>query len=163
MGMHEVIYAYGSSRRMRLESRQATSVSTVSFPSGTWCDRPERELRPAVEGGREGGRGEGPTRADPCGRAIAAALGGGEKITQSGSAGWRRLLERLGMTISTVRKRRDEARAGAVPADVVTDRRSSGTRSYEAARPEVWAALEKLMDPLHAGVIRNRLVTPRSG
>jgi hypothetical protein len=31
-----------------------------------------------------------------------------------------------------------EARAGATPADVVKIRRSSGTRSYDAAHPEVW-------------------------
>lgn len=56
-----------------------------------------------------------------------------------------------GMAISTVRKGRDEARAGAVPTDVVKSRRSSGTRSYEAAHPEVWPMLEKLVDPLTRG------------
>jgi hypothetical protein len=56
-----------------------------------------------------------------------------------------------GMAISTVRKGRDEARAGATPADVVKIRRSSGTRSFEAARPEVWGMLEALVDPLTRG------------
>lgn len=56
-----------------------------------------------------------------------------------------------GMAISTVRKGRDEARAGATPADVVKIRRSSGTRSYEAAHPDVWEFLEKLVDPLTRG------------
>ncbi len=56
-----------------------------------------------------------------------------------------------GLAISTVRKGRDEARAGATPADVVKIRRSGGTRSYEAAHPEVWEMLETLVDPLTRG------------
>jgi hypothetical protein len=56
-----------------------------------------------------------------------------------------------GMAISTVRKGRDEARAGARPDDVVKVRRSSGKRPFEVARPEVWPALEKLVDPLTRG------------
>ena len=56
-----------------------------------------------------------------------------------------------GMAISTVRKGRDEVRAGARPDDVVKVRRSTGTRSYEAANPDVWPALEKLVDPLTRG------------
>jgi hypothetical protein len=56
-----------------------------------------------------------------------------------------------GLAISTVRKGRDEARAGATPADVVNIRRSGGTRSYEAAHPQVWEMLEKLVDPLTRG------------
>jgi transposase len=56
-----------------------------------------------------------------------------------------------GMAISTIRKGRDEARAGATPADVVKIRRSGGTRSYEAAHPEVWEMLETLVDPLTRG------------
>jgi hypothetical protein len=55
------------------------------------------------------------------------------------------------MAISTVRKGRDEARAGTVPGDVVTIRRSSGTRSYQASHPEVWEKLENLVDPLTRG------------
>ena len=56
-----------------------------------------------------------------------------------------------GMAISTVRKGRDEARAGARPDDVVKVRRSTGKRPYEAANPHVWPALEKLVDPLTRG------------
>jgi hypothetical protein len=56
-----------------------------------------------------------------------------------------------GMAISTVRKGRDEARAGARPTDVVKVRRSSGPRPYEVAHPEVWPALEKLIDPVTRG------------
>jgi hypothetical protein len=55
------------------------------------------------------------------------------------------------MAISTVRKGRDEARKGARPEDVVKVRRSPGKRPYEAAHPEVWPALEKLVDPVTRG------------
>jgi hypothetical protein len=56
-----------------------------------------------------------------------------------------------GLAISTVRKGRDEVRAGAKPADVVNVRRSAGPRPYEAAHPEVWPALERLIDPVTRG------------
>jgi len=55
------------------------------------------------------------------------------------------------MAISTVRKGRDEARAGARPEDVVNVRRSNGKRPYEAANPKVWPAIEKLVDPVTRG------------
>jgi hypothetical protein len=55
------------------------------------------------------------------------------------------------MAISTVRKGRDEARKGARREDVVKVRRSPGKRPYEAAHPEVWPALEKLVDPVTRG------------
>ncbi len=55
------------------------------------------------------------------------------------------------MAISTVRKGRDEARNGARPEDGVKVRRSPGKRPYEAAHPEVWPALEKLVDPVTRG------------
>ena len=56
-----------------------------------------------------------------------------------------------GLAISTVRKGRDEARAGARPEDVVKVRRSTGKRPFEVANPEVWPAIEKLVDPLTGG------------
>jgi len=56
-----------------------------------------------------------------------------------------------GMAISTVRKGRDEARAGARPEDVVKVRRSAGKRPFEILRPEVWPALERLVDPITRG------------
>ena len=56
-----------------------------------------------------------------------------------------------GMAISTVRKGRDEARRGATPEDVVKVRRSAGKRPYEIAHPEVWPALENLIDPITRG------------
>jgi hypothetical protein len=56
-----------------------------------------------------------------------------------------------GLAISTVRKGRDEARAGAKPSDVVRVRRSAGKRPFEEMHPEVWPALEKLVDPSTRG------------
>ena len=56
-----------------------------------------------------------------------------------------------GLAISTVRKGRDEARGGAVPEDVVNTRRSTGERPYEKLHPEVWPAIEKLVEPLTRG------------
>jgi DDE family transposase len=55
------------------------------------------------------------------------------------------------MAISTVRKGRDEVRAGARPEDVVNVRRSAGPRPYDVAYPEVWPALERLIDPVTRG------------
>lgn len=55
------------------------------------------------------------------------------------------------LAISTVRKGRDEGRAGAKPSDVVNVRRSAGPRPYEEMHPEVWPALEKLVDPVTRG------------
>jgi hypothetical protein len=56
-----------------------------------------------------------------------------------------------GLAISTVRKGRDEGRAGAKPGDVVNVRRSAGPRPFEEMYPEVWPALEKLVDPVTRG------------
>ena len=56
-----------------------------------------------------------------------------------------------GMAISTVRKGRDEVRTGASPKQVVHVRRSPGKRPFEVAHPEVWPALEKLVDPVTRG------------
>src|SRR3954469_11951313 len=53
-----------------------------------------------------------------------------------------------GMAISTVRKGRDEVRAGATLEDVVNVRRSAGPRPYDALNPEVWPKLERLVDPV---------------
>lgn len=56
-----------------------------------------------------------------------------------------------GMAIRTVRKGRDEVRAGARPEGLVRSRRSPGKRPFEAAHPEVWPALERLVDPVTRG------------
>jgi transposase len=74
--------------------------------------------------------------------------------TEAGAIGWggvAAVARATGMAISTVRKGRDEARAGARPEDVVKVRRSAGKRPYEIAHPEVWPALEKLIDPITRG------------
>jgi hypothetical protein len=55
------------------------------------------------------------------------------------------------LAISTVRKGRDEARAGAKREDVVKVRRSAGPRPFEERHPEVWPALERLVDPVTRG------------
>jgi hypothetical protein len=56
-----------------------------------------------------------------------------------------------GMAISTVRKGRDEVRAGAKLEDVVNVRRSPGARPYDVLHPEVWPKLEQLVDPVTRG------------
>ena len=56
-----------------------------------------------------------------------------------------------GLAISTVRIGRDEGREGAKPSDVVKVRKSAGKRPFEELRPEVWPALEKLVDPVTRG------------
>src|SRR5258708_3295147 len=74
--------------------------------------------------------------------------------TEAGAIGWggvAAVAGAAGMAISTVRKGRDEARRGATPEDVVKVRRSAGKRPYEVAHPEVWPALEKLVDPITRG------------
>ncbi len=74
--------------------------------------------------------------------------------TEAGAIGWggvAAVARATGMAISTVRKGRDEARRGATPEDVVKVRRSAGKRPYEVEHPEVWPALEKLVDPITRG------------
>ena len=78
-------------------------------------------------------------------------LWAGAEADAIGYGGVAAVARATGMAISTVRKGRDEARAGARPEDVVLVRRSSGKRSYEIARPELWPALEKLVDPITRG------------
>jgi hypothetical protein len=56
-----------------------------------------------------------------------------------------------GLAISTVRKGRDEVRAGAKPEDVVNVRRSPGARPYDVLHPEVWPKLEQMVDPVTRG------------
>jgi hypothetical protein len=57
-----------------------------------------------------------------------------------------------GLAISTVRKGRDEVRAGARPEDVVHVRRQGGGRpAFSVKQPEVWPSLEKLVDPVTRG------------
>lgn len=81
----------------------------------------------------------------------ARRLWAGAEADAIGRGGVVAVARATGMAISTVRKGRDEVRAGAVPEDVINVRRSTGKRPYETMHPEVWPALEKLVDPLTRG------------
>ena len=81
----------------------------------------------------------------------ARRLWAGAEADAMGHGGVVAVARATGLAISTVRKGRDEARAGARPEDVVNVRRSPGKRPYEAAHPDVWPALEKLVDPVTRG------------
>ena len=81
----------------------------------------------------------------------ARRLWAGTEAGAIGYGGVAAVARATGMAISTVRKGRDEARAGARRSDVVKVRRSAGKRPYEVAHPEVWPALEKLVDPVTRG------------
>ena len=78
-------------------------------------------------------------------------LWAGTEADAIGHGGVAAVSRATGMAISTVRKGRDEARAGARRDDVVRVRRSSGKRPYAIAHPEVWPALENLVDPVTRG------------
>jgi Rhodopirellula transposase DDE domain len=81
----------------------------------------------------------------------ARRLWAGTEADAIGYGGVAAVARATGLAISTVRKGRDEARRGAKPEDVVKVRRSPGKRPYEVANPEVWPALEKLVDPVTRG------------
>ena len=81
----------------------------------------------------------------------ARRLWAGAEADAIGYGGVAAVARATGLAISTVRKGRDEARAGARPDDVVKVRRSTGKRPYETLHPEVWPALEKLVDPVTRG------------
>ena len=72
----------------------------------------------------------------------ARRLWAGTEAGAIGYGGVAAVARATGMAISTVRKGRDEARAGARPEDFVNIRRSSGKRPYEVAHPEVWPAIK---------------------
>ena len=81
----------------------------------------------------------------------ARRLWAGAEAGAIGYGGVAAVARATGLAISTVRKGRDEARAGARRSDVVKVRRSGGKRPYEVAHPEVWPALERLVDPVTRG------------
>jgi hypothetical protein len=81
----------------------------------------------------------------------ARRLWAGAEADAMGHGGVVAVARATGMAISTVRKGRDEVRAGALPEDVVNVRHSTGKRPFEESRPEVWPALEKLVDPVTRG------------
>ena len=81
----------------------------------------------------------------------ARRLWAGAEADAIGRGGVAQVARATRLAISTVRKGRDEARAGALREDVVNVRRSPGNRPFEEGNPEVWPALEKLVDPLTRG------------
>jgi hypothetical protein len=81
----------------------------------------------------------------------ARRLWAGAEADAMGHGGVAAVARATGLAISTVRKGRDEARAGARREDVVKVRRSAGKRPYESANPDVWPAIEKLVDPVTRG------------
>ena|SRR5215510_11584523 len=81
----------------------------------------------------------------------AQRLWAGAEAGAMGYGGVAAVARATGLAISTVRKGRDEVRAGAKASDVVNVRRSAGKRPFEATHPEVWPALEKLVDPVTRG------------
>jgi hypothetical protein len=81
----------------------------------------------------------------------ARRLWAGAEAEAIGRGGVARVARATRLAISTVRKGRDEVRAGARREDVVNVRKSPGKRPFEQANPEVWPALEKLVDPLTRG------------
>ena len=78
-------------------------------------------------------------------------LWAGAEAAAIGYGGVATVARATGLAISTVRKGRDEARGGARPEDVVRVRRSGGKRPFEVKHPEVWPALDKLIDPVTRG------------
>jgi hypothetical protein len=81
----------------------------------------------------------------------ARRLWAGAEADAMGYGGVAAVARATSMAISTVRKGRDEVRAGARPEDVVNVRRSTGKRPLEVVHPELWPALEKLVDPVTRG------------
>ena len=81
----------------------------------------------------------------------ARRLWAGAEADAIGRGGVAQVARATRLAISTVRKGRDEVRAGARREDVVNVRRSPGKRPFEEAHPDVWPALEKLVDPLTRG------------
>ena len=81
----------------------------------------------------------------------AQRLWAGTEAGAMGYGGVAAVARATGLAISTVRKSRDEVRAGAKASDVVNVRRSAGKRPFETAHPNAWPALEKLVDPVTRG------------
>lgn len=82
----------------------------------------------------------------------ARRLWAGAEADAIGYGGVAAVARATGMAISTVRKGRDEVRAGARTDDLVRVRRKGGgQRPFEVAHPEVWPVLERLVDPVTRG------------
>jgi hypothetical protein len=82
----------------------------------------------------------------------ARRLWAGAEADALGYGGVAAVARATGLAISTVRKGRDEVRAGAQPEALVKVRRSGGGRpAHDRVHPELWPALEKLIDPMTRG------------
>ena len=79
-------------------------------------------------------------------------LWAGAEADAIGRGGVAAVARATGLAISTVRKGRDEARAGAHADDVIRVRRKGGgRRPFEVEHPDFWSKLEKLVDPVTRG------------
>ena len=82
----------------------------------------------------------------------ARRLWAGTEADAIGYGGVARVARATGLAISTVRKGRDEVRAGANADDLVNARRKGGgRRPFAEAHPDAWSKLEKLVDPVTRG------------
>jgi hypothetical protein len=73
----------------------------------------------------------------------ARRLWAGAEVGAIGYGGVAAVARATGMAISTVRKGRDDACAGARHDDVVKVRRSNGKRPFEVAHPTIWPAHDR--------------------
>src|SRR5271165_408930 len=75
--------------------------------------------------------------------------------TEADALGWggvAAVARATGLAISTVRKGRDEVRAGVHEEDLVRVRRKGGgRRAFQVDHPDAWSHLEKLVDPVTRG------------
>lgn len=82
----------------------------------------------------------------------ARRLWAGAEAEAMGWGGVAAVARATGLAISTVRKGRDEVRRGACAEEVVHARRQGGGRPrHEVAHPDLWPALEALVDPMTRG------------
>jgi hypothetical protein len=79
-------------------------------------------------------------------------LWAGTEADAIGYGGVASVARATGLAISTVRKGRDEVRAGACGDDIVNVRRKGGgRRPFDEEHPDAWSKLEKLVDPVTRG------------
>jgi hypothetical protein len=74
--------------------------------------------------------------------------------TEADALGWggvATVARATGLAISTVRKGRDEVRAGAHEDLVRVRRKGGGRRAFEVDHPDAWSRLEELVDPVTRG------------
>jgi Rhodopirellula transposase DDE domain len=82
----------------------------------------------------------------------ARRLWAGAEADAMGWGGVAAVARATGLAVSTVRKGRDEVRAGIRAEEAARVRRKGGgRRSFEVEHPDVWSKLEKLVDPATRG------------